>query len=84
MNQCMLRFATPEMRDAARREWFETGAERAEEKREKEERRRRDEVFWREWWDKEKGTQGDEEEGGVRGWRVDRYLIFGWTKGWEG
>lgn len=57
MNECMLRFATAEMRDAARREWFESSGERVEEKRQKEERRKRDEVFWREWWDKEKGLQ---------------------------
>lgn len=53
----MMRFATQEMQDDARREWFETFEDRKVEREKKEEKRKRDEVFWKEWWDKEKETQ---------------------------
>ena len=56
MNQCMMQYATQEERDEARKEWFEGFDQRAKEKEEKEARRKKDEVFWKEWWDKEKRT----------------------------
>ena len=63
----MLKYATQEEQDAARKEWFETAERRREEREEKEEKRKKDEVFWREWWDKDlnkkPGDQGD--SGGV-------------------
>jgi COX assembly mitochondrial protein 1 len=59
----MLRFANQEEMDAARAEWFAKFDERKAEREAKEEQRRKDEVFWREWWDKEKGTEQ------VGGWR---------------
>lgn len=52
----MMRFATQEERDDARREWFETSELRRKEKEAKEAKRKQDEVFWREWWDKDTGT----------------------------
>jgi COX assembly mitochondrial protein 1 len=57
MNNCMMRFATQEEQDEARKEWFETFEERRFERERKEEKRKKDEVFWREWWDKEKDTK---------------------------
>ncbi len=53
MNQCMMRFATQEEQDAARAEWFAKFDERKAERERREEQRRKDEVFWREWWDKD-------------------------------
>lgn len=49
----MLKFATQEERDAARAEWFAKLDERKAEREKKEEQRKKDEVFWREWWDKD-------------------------------
>ncbi|KAK3049297.1 hypothetical protein LTR09_009475 [Extremus antarcticus] len=70
MNQCMMRFATQEERDDARREWFETSESRRKEKEAKEAKRKQDEVFWREWWDKDTATKKvveDAKELGVGG-----------------
>ena len=53
MNTCMMRYATQEEQDAARAEWFAKFDERKEERERKEEQRKKDEVFWREWWDKD-------------------------------
>lgn len=49
----MVKYATQEEQDAARAEWFATIDKRREEKERKEEKRVKDEVFWREWWDKD-------------------------------
>lgn len=57
MNACMKQYATQTEHDAAREEWFATMDVRRREREEKEAKRLRDEVFWREWWDKEKKTQ---------------------------
>jgi COX assembly protein 1 len=63
----MMQYATQEEQDAARREWFEGFEERRREKEVKEERRKGEEVFWREWWDKSKGTAEMAEKGEERG-----------------
>ncbi|KAI7173243.1 hypothetical protein KC352_g24629, partial [Hortaea werneckii] len=39
--------------DAARAEWFATIDQRKQQREEKEEKRKKDEVFWRQWWDKD-------------------------------
>nr|POE94796.1 hypothetical protein CFP56_78420 [Quercus suber] len=57
MNTCMKKYATQAEHDAAREEWFATMDIRRREREEKEEKRKKDEVFWREWWDKEKKTE---------------------------
>ena len=57
MNTCMMKYATQAEQDAAREEWFATMDKRREEREQKEEKRKKDEIFWREWWDKEKPTQ---------------------------
>lgn len=70
MNTCMMRYATQAEQDAARAEWFATMDQRREERERREEKRKRDEVFWREWWDKDlerkpgERKSGMEEEGG--------------------
>ncbi|KAF2720432.1 hypothetical protein K431DRAFT_189513, partial [Polychaeton citri CBS 116435] len=56
MNTCMMQYATQAEQDAARSEWFAKMDERRIEREKKEEKRKKDEVFWREWWDKEKPT----------------------------
>ena len=53
MNSCMMKYATQAEHDAARTEWFATVDKRREEREKKEEQKKRDEVFWREWWDKD-------------------------------
>lgn len=63
MNTCMMQYATQDEQDAAREEWFATMDLRRKEREEKEEKRKMDEVFWREWWDKDlkrKPGQGGE------------------------
>lgn len=53
MNNCMIKYATQDERDAARAEWFATMGRRREERERKEEKRKEDEKFWRDWWDKD-------------------------------
>jgi COX assembly protein 1 len=68
MNQCMMRFATQEEQDAARAEWFAKFDERKEEREKREAQRKKDEVFWREWWDKDLSTKpGQSQKGGQSG-----------------
>ncbi|OQO11811.1 hypothetical protein B0A48_03538 [Cryoendolithus antarcticus] len=57
MNKCMNLYATREEQDAAREEWFSSMDKRREEREEKERKRIRDEVFWKDWWDKDKKTK---------------------------
>jgi len=54
MNTCMMKYANQGEQDAAREEWFATMDKRKEEREKKEEKRKQDEVFWREWWDKDR------------------------------
>ncbi|KAK5121107.1 hypothetical protein LTR85_005591 [Meristemomyces frigidus] len=53
MNTCMMQYANQGEHDAAREEWFATMDKRKEERDKKEEKRKKDEVFWKEWWDKD-------------------------------
>lgn len=71
MNNCMMRFATQEEQDKARAEWFATVEERRVERERREEKRKKDEVFWREWWDKDKKhlSTSKEDGGGQEGKR---------------
>ena len=64
MNNCMLKYATQEEQDAARAEWFAKFDERKEERERKEEQRKKDEVFWREWWDKDLNKKPGQSHGG--------------------
>lgn len=68
MNMCMKKYATQAEHDAAREEWFATMEKRREEREAKEEKRKKDEIFWREWWDKDLGRKpGLGVEGGGEG-----------------
>lgn len=49
----MMKYANQSEQDAAREEWFATMDKRREEREQKEEKRKKDEVFWKEWWDKD-------------------------------
>ena len=63
MNTCMNQYALQDEQDAAREEWFATMDQRRKQREDKEEKRKMDEVFWREWWDKDlqrKPGQGGE------------------------
>ncbi|RMY65221.1 hypothetical protein D0863_09262 [Hortaea werneckii] len=53
MNTCMMKYANQAEMDAARAEWFATIDQRKQQREEKEEKRKKDEVFWRQWWDKD-------------------------------
>jgi COX assembly protein 1 len=67
MNQCMMRFATQEEQDAARAEWFAKFDERKEERERREAQRKKDEVFWREWWDKDLSKKPGQSQKGWEG-----------------
>ena len=60
MNTCMMRYATPDEMDSARAEWFGGVEKRREEREAKERKKKVDEVFWREWWDKDLGKKPGE------------------------
>jgi len=62
MNTCMKQYATQAEQDAAREEWFATAEKRREEREVKEEKRKRDEVFWREWWSKDRELRAAKSE----------------------